>query len=526
MKKFNYSIFPVLAVVALFVLIGPGRAFALTTQPPFGSLGTYGVVSSTFTNSNTSPYTKIFGDVCATTQPTTVPLLITGLTSTPCATAVGTDQTAALLDLNNQATAACTSILTTALAPTNNLNEGDIDGAGASPAGTYTAGCYKTVGAMNVTTGTTVILTGVGTFIFQSAGAMTTQNDSFVVLAGGATADHVFWIPVGATTIGAYTGALPAPVTFVGNIFRGVAGGLSITLGHFANLQGSTLAFGSTVTTDANVITTVAPATLNVLKHVVNSYGGHNAIASNFSIHVKRNGVEVSGSPQAGSESGTQYSLGAATYTVSEDAQTSYTQGFSGNCDSSGNVTLVGTGVYNCTITNNDIAPAPLVFSAGGHEDTVSVASPASPLIHVTKVPSPLALSVGGGIVTYTETVTNPGTVALGNVNLTDDKCGPEVYVSGDTNHNSSLDTTETWVYTCRANLTRTTTNTATAVGTANGLIARATAIATVVVAPPKLPNTGFSPKNTNNPLSDFALAIVSVGVLTTLAIVLRKRTI
>jgi hypothetical protein len=523
MKKFNYSIFPVLAVAALFVLIGPGRAFAATTPPPMGSLLNYGVVSMTFTNSNTSPYTKIFGDVCATTQPTTVPLLITGLTSTPCAPSVGNDQTAAMANLNSQA-ATCTSILKTdGTSATNNLDEGDIDAGGSSPAGTYTAGCYSTVGAMNVAAGT-VTLTGPGVFIFKSGGALTTQANTKVVLAGGASSDSVFWIPNGGTTIGAYTGTLPAPVTFVGNIFRGVADGPSITLGHFANLQGRALAFGYTVTTDANVITSIAPATLSVFKHVVNSYGIHNATASNFTVHVKRNGAEVSGSPQVGSESGTQYLVSGGTYAISENADPSYTPSFSGGCDSSGNVTVVGTTAQNCTITNNEIAPPPLILGIGGHEGTTSVTSP---LIHVTKVPSPFALSVGGGIVTYTETVTNPGTVALGNVSLTDDRCGPEVYVSGDTNLNSSLDTTETWVYTCRANLTQTTTNTATAVGTANGLTARATAIATVVVASPQLPNTGFPPKSTNNPLSNFALAIIaSVGVLTTLAIVFRKRKI
>jgi len=41
------------------------------------------------------------------------------------------------------------------------------------------------------------------------------------------------------------------------------------------------------------------------------------------------------------------------------------------------------------------------------------------PLIHVTKIPSPLVLSTGGGMVTYTNKVTNPGMVALSNVYLT-----------------------------------------------------------------------------------------------------------
>jgi hypothetical protein len=103
--------------------------------------------------------------------------------------------------------------------------------------------------------------------------------------------------------------------------------------------------------------------------------------------------------------------------------------------------------------------------------------------IHVTKVPTPLKLPVGGGVVTYTKKVTNPGTVPLSNIHLTDDKCGPVKYISGDKNRNSKLDPNETWIYTCRANLTKTTTNTVTATGEANGMKARDIAVATVSVA-------------------------------------------
>jgi hypothetical protein len=115
------------------------------------------------------------------------------------------------------------------------------------------------------------------------------------------------------------------------------------------------------------------------------------------------------------------------------------------------------------------------------------------PLIHVTKVPNPLTLLFGGGMATYTEVVTNPGSVPLRNVRLTDDKCSPVRYISGDANHDSLLDPDEKWTYTCRTNLTKTTTNTAIAVGQSGGLVARDFAIATVVVAGviPRLPNTG-----------------------------------
>jgi len=146
------------------------------------------------------------------------------------------------------------------------------------------------------------------------------------------------------------------------------------------------------------------------------------------------------------------------------------------------------------------------------------------PLIHVAKVPSPLTLLAGGGMVTYTKRVTNPGTVALSNVQVTDDKCSPVHYISGDTNGDSKLDVSENWTYTCQVNLIKTTTNTATASGEANGLTARDLAIATVVVAAPSLPNTGFLPAVKNIPWN----IVLPVGLFAVIAILLivflRKR--
>ncbi|MFA5854192.1 MAG: DNRLRE domain-containing protein [Patescibacteria group bacterium] len=106
-----------------------------------------------------------------------------------------------------------------------------------------------------------------------------------------------------------------------------------------------------------------------------------------------------------------------------------------------------------------------------------------APIIHVTKVPSPLALSAAGGIVTYTQQITNPGTVALSNVRISDDVCAPLQYISGDSNDDGLLNTTETWTYICRKVLTKTTTNTVVVSGEANGMVARDFALATVVLS-------------------------------------------
>ncbi|MCX6714991.1 MAG: ice-binding family protein [Candidatus Uhrbacteria bacterium] len=197
----------------------------------------------------------------------------------------------------------------------------------------------------------------------------------------------------------------------------------------------------------------------------------------------------------------------------------------SGDVNGDTKLDLNETWVYTCTTnltethTNNVVATgwANGLSATDIASATVIVGVPIiPPLIHVTKVPSPLALKAGGGLVTYTEKVTNPGTVPLSNVTLTDDKCAPMKMISGDTNKNNQLDPTETWTYTCQSKLAQTTTNTAVATGWANGLSVRDFAIATVVVAAavPKLPNTGiFSEANT--PLTLAVLfSVAMVGIL------------
>jgi uncharacterized repeat protein (TIGR01451 family) len=194
------------------------------------------------------------------------------------------------------------------------------------------------------------------------------------------------------------------------------------------------------------------------------------------------------------------------------------------------------TWVYTCSTTLSETHTN--IVTATGWANNISATDIANatvivgvpvvpPLIHVTKVPNPLALSAGGGTVTYTNKVTNPGTVALSNVRLADDKCGSVKYVSGDTNSNSKLDTTETWTYTCQTKLAETTVNTITASGEANGLTARDFAIATVVVnaAVPKLPNTGLASSENNIPWN--VIAPVGIfAILTLLYFVRRKQTI
>jgi hypothetical protein len=225
----------------LFVALCGSSSAMAQTAPNLNSEAPYGVVSSTFTNSNTAPQTIINGQVCYTTPPATAPILITGAVTTPCPVATGVDQGNSLAFLNGQA---CTSLGVGAVA----LNAAIV---GANPPGTFPPGCYSSGGAMNITLGTTVTLSGAGVYIFRPGGALTTGADSVVAVSGGACASDVFWAPVGATTLGA--NSVPSLVT---PTFRGtIIDAAGISLGHFAHLEGRALAFGGTVTTDANTIT-------------------------------------------------------------------------------------------------------------------------------------------------------------------------------------------------------------------------------------------------------------------------------
>ncbi|MEI6296431.1 MAG: hypothetical protein WCO84_02165 [bacterium] len=160
---------------------------------------------------------------------------------------------------------------------------------------------------------------------------------------------------------------------------------------------------------------------------------------------------------------------------------------------------------------------------------TVVVGSTSTPpLIHVVKKPNIFVLPIGGGAVTYTYTVTNPGTEPLSNVSITDDKCtglpGRVVGHPGDLNKNNLLESNEAWIFTCNTNLAKTTTNIGTAVGYANGMIAVDVSPATVAVTAPGLPNTGF-PADTRD-IVILALSCSLLLVSVSLALVLRKEKI
>lgn len=87
----------------------------------------------------------------------------------------------------------------------------------------------------------------------------------------------------------------------------------------------------------------------------------------------------------------------------------------------------------------------------------------AIPHISVTNVATPSTITSISGTVTHDFTVTNTGAVPMSSISLSDDKYSSPVYISGDTNADSKLDLSETWLYRVTNIISTTTTDTVTA---------------------------------------------------------------
>lgn len=311
-------------------------------------------------------------------------------------------------------------------------------------------------------------------FIFQIGSTLTTASGSDIELINGARYCRTFWQVGSSATLGTNS-------NFVGHIFALTS--ISALTG--ATVQGQLLARNGEVTLDSNTIMNGfcadSSATLTVIKHVIND-DGRTAVAGDFNIHVTLLGSEITSSPAIGVElPGRTYTVGAGLYVISEDIAAGYTVNYGGDSDAFGNVTLGIGDAATVTITNND-TPISSGGSGGGGGGSSTVSSP---LINITKTPSPLALTSGAGFVTYTYMVSNPGNVSLHNVRVTDNKVSPVNYISGDVNNDELLQVSETWVYTSSTDLTTTTTNIVTARGTAGGTTVTDTDSAIVVVSNP-----------------------------------------
>jgi uncharacterized repeat protein (TIGR01451 family) len=208
----------------------------------------------------------------------------------------------------------------------------------------------------------------------------------------------------------------------------------------------------------------------------------------------------------------------------------------SGDTDNNGKLDVEEKWNYVCVSTLTATTTNTAIATAHSTDDyyntaiataitTVAVGTPVQPpLIHIITVPSQLApLAYGGGDITYSYTVTNPGPVAIKDVDVVDDKCPNVIAVSVDQNGNGLLDTNETWTYICKTKIKVSTGSVATVKGDANNLIATAYTFTNVLVASPNLPNTAFGPQVSIISWVDIVLGLAVLILLVWLGVVIKK---
>ncbi len=209
-------------------------------SPTLGLANDFSILSSTYTN--TAPGTTISGDLGYTTPPATA-ATVNGITHVAdgAYNQAGIDQGSALVNL---ATQVCTfTFAAGAVDLASDITHGLV--------GVYAPGVYCIDGAASVGTGG-ITLAGYGTHIFRMTGALNTAANSHVTLANGATSCDVWWTPGGGTTLGA------------NSVFAGQDIDASgVTIGNVVIWAGRALAFGGTVSTSRDIVSTPTCETTN-----------------------------------------------------------------------------------------------------------------------------------------------------------------------------------------------------------------------------------------------------------------------
>jgi uncharacterized repeat protein (TIGR01451 family) len=116
------------------------------------------------------------------------------------------------------------------------------------------------------------------------------------------------------------------------------------------------------------------------------------------------------------------------------------------------------------TVTAADLtAGTPIVNTATVDTDQTAPASASAtttisqgPALAVAKSSTTASITAAGQVVPYTFSLTNTGNVSLTAISVSDPACdAAPAYVSGDTNSDSTLGTSETWTYACDRTVTQ-----------------------------------------------------------------------
>ena len=198
---------------------------SVTAANPLDLIGVnnFAILANTYTN--TGEGTVLNGDLGYTVPPATPPT-VSGATfnsTNPTYIAAEAIQANLIVSANNPTeTGDCTTTLTAATV-LDSLTQ------------PLLPGVYCITGAVSINE--KITLSGDGVYIFRMGGALNSVANSIVTLDGNAKADNVFWVPVGATTLGANS-------VFAGNILSDAA----ITVGTTVNMTGRILSNGAVTT--------------------------------------------------------------------------------------------------------------------------------------------------------------------------------------------------------------------------------------------------------------------------------------
>lgn len=359
-------------------------------------------------------------------------------------------------------------------------------------------------------------------WVFQITGTLTLETGKSIILTGGAQAKNVFWRVSGTTNLLASS-----------NMAGIILDKTNIAMVTGATLNGKALA-QTAVALDHNTIGISAPV---ISRHHKSPAPAAHVIPIIGILKVP-SPLALPNGPGKVIYNYTVWNVGGQQALIDVsivDDKCSPLTLISGDTNGNGQLDPNESWKYSCTAmitsttTNTAIATG---YSDDGYHTaaiataitTVAVGPLPAPLINIVKVPSQLtALPFGGGNITYTYTVTNPGVVAIHDVSVIDDKCSSISSPSGDTNGNGLLDVNETWIYKCTANVPVSTGGVATARGDANGLIALAYSFVNVLVSTPTLPNTGFSPSGITISWLTIILVLAIIVLAIWLAVVIKK---
>ena len=226
----------VLSVLATMISVIFFSIPSVTAASPLDLTGVnnFAILANTFT---AGTGTVLNGDLGYTVPPATPPTVsgTTFIATDPTYISAEAIQAKLIASANDPAqSGACTTTLTAATV---------LD----SLAQPLTPGVYCITGAVSINN--VITLSGDGVYIFRMGGALNTVAHSNVTLAGNAKADNVFWVPVGATTLGANS-------VFAGNVLSNAA----ITVSTTVNMDGRILSNGAVTT--GSLVTITAPKSI------------------------------------------------------------------------------------------------------------------------------------------------------------------------------------------------------------------------------------------------------------------------